>query len=46
MLLPEDEVTRLEMSVADGLKFIISLGSIAPAYSPAARDILEALRHD
>src|SRR5581483_6042330 len=45
MLLPEDEVTRLEMSVADGLKFIISLGSIAPAYSPAARDILEALRH-
>jgi uncharacterized membrane protein len=30
LLLPESEVTRLEMSVADGIKFIVSLGSITP----------------
>lgn len=29
MLVPADKVTRLEMSVADGLKYIISLGSIS-----------------
>jgi uncharacterized membrane protein len=33
VLVPEDKVTRLEMSVADGLKYIISLGAIAPAQS-------------
>ncbi len=30
LLVPEEKVTRLEMSVADGIKYIISLGSIAP----------------
>src|ERR1041384_861071 len=30
MLMPEHKVTRLEMSVANGLKYIISLGAIAP----------------
>jgi uncharacterized membrane protein len=30
MMLRERDVTKLEMSVADGLKFIISLGSISP----------------
>jgi uncharacterized membrane protein len=30
MLVPDKKVTRLKMSVADGLKYIISLGSIAP----------------
>lgn len=30
VLMPENEVTKLDMSVADGIKFIISLGSIAP----------------
>ena len=30
VLVPEDKVTRLEMSVADGIKYIVSLGSIAP----------------
>ena len=30
MLVPETDVTRLDMSVADGIKFIISLGAIAP----------------
>jgi uncharacterized membrane protein len=34
LLVPEDKVTRLEMSVADGIKFIISLGAVAPEYTP------------
>jgi uncharacterized membrane protein len=35
VLVPEDKVTRLEMSVADGLKYIISLGAIAPEFPSA-----------
>jgi len=35
MLVPDEKVTRLKMSVADGLKYIISLGAIAPeAFAP------------
>jgi uncharacterized membrane protein len=30
MLVPDEKVMRLKMSVADGLKYIISLGAIAP----------------
>jgi len=30
LLLPEHEVIKLEMSVADGIKYVISLGSIVP----------------
>jgi len=30
MLVPDTKVTRLKMSVADGLKYIISLGALAP----------------
>lgn len=30
ILVPESEVTKLEMSVADGIKFIVSLGAIPP----------------
>src|SRR6266496_4669046 len=37
VLVPEKEITRLEMSVADGIKFIISLGAIAPEFAPAKR---------
>ena len=37
VLVPEREVTRLDMTVADGIKFIISLGAIAPEFSPAKR---------
>ena len=36
VLVPETEVVKLEMSVADGIKFIISLGSISPEYTPLA----------
>jgi uncharacterized membrane protein len=34
VLVPETEVVKLEMSVADGIKFIISLGAVAPEYLP------------
>jgi uncharacterized membrane protein len=30
ILVPEEKVTKLDMSVADGIKYIVSLGSIAP----------------
>jgi uncharacterized membrane protein len=32
LLVPEEKVIKLEMSVADGIKYIISLGSIIPEY--------------
>jgi uncharacterized membrane protein len=35
VLTPESEVTKLDMSVADGIKYIISLGSIIPEYTPS-----------
>lgn len=34
ILVPEEKVTKLDMSVADGIKFIVSLGSISPEFSP------------
>jgi uncharacterized membrane protein len=37
LLVPEDQVTKLDMSVADGIKYIISLGAINPEHSLAAR---------
>ena len=33
VLVPEHKAIRLEMSVADGVKYIISLGAIAPAFA-------------
>lgn len=36
ILVPEEKVTKLEMSVADGIKYIISLGAISPDYTPPA----------
>lgn len=35
IMAPEADVIKLEMSVADGIKFIISLGAVAPEYLPA-----------
>jgi uncharacterized membrane protein len=32
LFVPEDKVIKLEMSVADGIKYIISLGAILPEY--------------
>src|ERR1051325_7928784 len=37
LLLPEEQVTKLDMSVADGIKYIISLGAINPEYGTAPR---------
>jgi len=34
ILVPEDHVTKLDMSVAEGIKYIISLGAISPEYAP------------
>jgi uncharacterized membrane protein len=38
LLVPEEKVTKLEMSVPEGIKYIISLGSIMPEYPAALRD--------
>ena len=32
LFVPEEKVTKLDMSVADGIKYVISLGSIVPDY--------------
>jgi len=37
VLVPEHKVTKLEMSVADGIKYVISLGAIAPPFAAAER---------
>jgi uncharacterized membrane protein len=37
LLLPETKVTRLEMSVADGIKYVISLGAIVPGFTPSEK---------
>ena len=34
VMVPEEQVTKLDMSIADGIKFIISLGSINPESPP------------
>jgi uncharacterized membrane protein len=44
MLVPEEEITKLDMSVADGIKYIISLGSISPESSVKASDGAAAAR--
>ena len=35
LLVPESQIVRLEMSVADGVKFILSVGSVAPDFGSA-----------
>ena len=37
LMVPEHKVIRLEMSVPDAIKYIISLGAILPDYTPHAR---------
>jgi uncharacterized membrane protein len=43
VLVPEDKVTKLEMSVADAIKYIISLGSVSPEYTPPGAIKVESL---
>ena len=45
LMLPESQVIKLQMSVADGIKYVISLGAIVPEYNPAQPGILP-LRQD
>jgi uncharacterized membrane protein len=37
VLVPEDKVTKLDMSVADGIKYIVSLGAISPEFLPVKK---------
>ena len=37
VLVPEDKVTKLDMSVADGIKYIVSLGAISPESLPVKK---------
>lgn len=37
VLVPAEKVTKLDMSVADGVKYIVSLGAIAPELPPEAK---------
>ncbi|OIO60878.1 MAG: hypothetical protein COZ46_03055 [Verrucomicrobia bacterium CG_4_10_14_3_um_filter_43_23] len=39
LMLPEDEVIDLEMSVSDGMKVVISGGALVPAYNAKPLDI-------
>lgn len=50
ILVPEDKLTKLDMTVAEGIKFVISLGSISPEYSAGMTreqvlKTLESARH-
>ncbi len=36
IMLPESEIVKLDMSVADGIKFIISLGALSPDFGAPA----------
>lgn len=40
LLVPESEIVKLDISVADGIKFIISLGAITPDYAGHAISVL------
>lgn len=46
LLLPEDQVVKLDMSVADGIKYIISLGAINPDSGTAPRRELKPVASD
>ena len=42
ILVPEDKVTKLDMSVAEGIKYIVSLGSISPELLPPKLKMIES----
>lgn len=42
VLVPQKQVVKLDMSVADGIKYIMSLGSVAPDYAPQAKALAGA----
>lgn len=46
LLVAEDKITKLDMTVADGIKYIISLGSILPEAATGSPRALKATRPD
>ena len=36
LMVPEEKVIKLDMSVADGIKYVISLGAILPGHTPTS----------
>jgi uncharacterized membrane protein len=38
LMVPEDNVIRLDMSVPDAIKYVISLGAILPGNIPSGQD--------
>jgi uncharacterized membrane protein len=45
LMVPEDKVTKLDMSVAEGIKYVISLGAIMPGNVPAPAPEAKPLLH-
>jgi uncharacterized membrane protein len=45
VMVPESEIVKLEMSVADGIKYIISLGALQPENPEQAASPLDLERH-
>jgi uncharacterized membrane protein len=39
LLVPQDKIAKLDMSVADGIKYVISLGAILPESSSVPREL-------
>ncbi len=44
LFLPEEKVTKLSMSVADGIKYVISLGAVSPDYVPPGAGAVVSLK--
>ncbi len=42
ILVPEEKVTKLDMTVADGIKYIVSLGSISPEHLRTKNQMIES----
>jgi len=41
ILVPRNQLVDLKMSVAEGMKMVISGGTVVPAYTPAAQQTLK-----
>ncbi|MEB3323490.1 MAG: DUF502 domain-containing protein, partial [Synechococcaceae cyanobacterium] len=42
VMVPENQLTKLDMPVADGIRYIISLGSVSPEYTPRTAQLSPA----
>ncbi|MDD2485871.1 MAG: DUF502 domain-containing protein [bacterium] len=40
VLLPRDEIMLLDMTIEDGLKFVVSGGVLSPSWKPSARSVI------